>query len=384
MRDLTRHYRPDTWDSIVGQSVLVKTLQKEIETNTVGQAYLFSGGHGTGKTTTARVFANALNAQIIELDAASNNGVENIRDLRNDVLYQPADGKSLKVYIIDEFHMVTTAGQNAFLKVLEEPPPHVIFILATTDPQKILPTILSRVQRFELKRISEEDIINRLVYIADCEKIQYEKDALEYIARSVNGSMRDAIKLLQKCSSIDEIITRKTVIDALGSVDPARLKTLIDFILSKNISNTVNYFNKLVSDGVDIKVLFGDMISYLTEEMRKRVINQDPNIEAELELASELADFLSSARNTTQLKVLAELKLIQLCSKSVSVDSEIVTDLTSSLPSIPVSIDQSKIDNLSAEIKPEIVQKIKEDLEASFKDKFDILFMQIDSLKYRR
>ncbi len=384
MRDLTRQYRPDIWDSIVGQSVLVKTLQKEIETNTVGQAYLFSGGHGTGKTTTARVFANALNAQIIELDAASNNGVESIRELRNDVLYQPADGKSLKVYIIDEFHMVTTAGQNAFLKVLEEPPPHVIFILATTDPQKILPTIMSRVQRFELKRISEEDIINRLVYIADCEKIQYENDALEYIARTVNGSMRDAIKLLQKCASIDEIITRKTVIDALGSVDPARLKTLVDFILSKNISNTVNYFNKLVSDGVDIKVLFGDMISYLTEEMRKRVINQDPNIGAELDLAGKLADFLSSARNTTQLKVLAELKLIQLCSESVSVDSEIVTDLTSSLPSIPVSIDQSKIDNLSAEIKPEIVQKIKEDLEASFKDKFDILFMQIDSLKYRR
>lgn len=384
MRDLTRQYRPDIWDSIVGQSVLVKTLQKEIETNTVGQAYLFSGGHGTGKTTTARVFANALNAQIIELDAASNNGVESIRELRNDVLYQPADGKSLKVYIIDEFHMVTTAGQNAFLKVLEEPPPHVIFILATTDPQKILPTILSRVQRFELKRISEEDIINRLVYIADCEKIQYENDALEYIARTVNGSMRDAIKLLQKCASIDEIITRKTVIDALGSVDPARLKTLVDFILSKNISNTVNYFNKLVSDGVDIKVLFGDMISYLTEEMRKRVINQDPNIGAELDLAGKLADFLSSARNTTQLKVLAELKLIQLCSESVSVDSEIVTDLTSSLPSIPVSVDQSKIDTLSAEIKPEIVQKIKEDLEASFKDKFDILFMQIDSLKYRR
>lgn len=384
MRDLTKQYRPDVWDSIVGQSVLVKTLQKEIETNTVGQAYLFSGGHGTGKTTTARVFANALNAQIIELDAASNNGVENIRELRNDVLYQPADGKSLKVYIIDEFHMVTTAGQNAFLKVLEEPPPHVIFILATTDPQKILPTILSRVQRFELKRISEEDIINRLVYIADCEKIQYENDALEYIARTVNGSMRDAIKLLQKCSSIDEIITRKTVIDALGSVDPARLKTLIDFILSKNISNTVTYFNKLVSDGVDIKVLFGDMISYLTEEMRKRVIDQDPNIGAELDLASKLADFLSSARNTTQLKVLAELKLIQLCSESVSVDSEIVTDLTSSLPSIPVSVDQSKIDTLSAEINPEIVQKIKEDLEASFKDKFDVLFMQIDSLKYRR
>jgi DNA polymerase-3 subunit gamma/tau len=384
MRDLTRQYRPDIWDSIVGQSVLVKTLQKEIETNTVGQAYLFSGGHGTGKTTTARVFANALNAQIIELDAASNNGVESIRELRNDVLYQPADGKSLKVYIIDEFHMVTTAGQNAFLKVLEEPPAHVIFILATTDPQKILPTIMSRVQRFELKRISEEDIINRLVYIADREKIQYENDALEYIARSVNGGMRDAIKLLQKCSSIDEIITRKTVIDALGSVDPARLKTLVDFILSKNISNTVNYFNKLVSDGVDIKVLFGDMISYLTEEMRKRVINQDPNIGAELDLASKLADFLSSARNTTQLKVLAELKLIQLCSKSVSVDSEIVTDQTSSLPSIPVSVDQSKIDTLSAEIKPETVQKIKEDLEASFKDKFDILFMQIDSLKYKR
>ena len=387
MRDLTRQYRPGAWDEIVGQEVLVKTLQKEIETGAVGQAYLFSGPRVTGKTTTARVFASVINAQVIELDGASNNGVENIWDLRNDVLYQPTDGKSKKIYIIDEVHMMTTAAQNAFLKVLEEPPAHVIFVLATTDPQKILPTIMSRVQRFELTRIAEADIISRLEFIAEREGITIDGvETLEYIAKSVDGGMRDAIKLLQKCSSLDDAISKKTVIDALGSVDPARIKSLVSFILAKDATNTVKYFNRLVSDGVDIRILFGDVVSYLTDEMRSRVVNQDYDIGAELELASKLSDFLGTTRNTTQLKVLAELKIIQLCcnlegattgrmsDNTVNVSSEPKTQASVETVTVPVQVEASE----------ELMKQLKEELESGFRDKFDIIFMQLDNLKYKR
>jgi DNA polymerase III subunit gamma/tau len=358
-----------------------------IMTDNLTGLYLTNDCIVTHNTTTARVFASVINAQVIELDGASHNGVEHIRDLRNDVLYQPTDGKSKKLYIIDECHMMTTAAQNAFLKVLEEPPAHVIFVLATTDPQKILPTIMSRVQRFELTRIAEADIISRLNFIAEREGITIDGvDTLEYIAKSVDGGMRDAIKLLQKCSSLDEVITKKTVIDALGSVDPARIKSLVSFILSKDVTNTVKYFNRLVSDGVDIRILFGDIVSYLTEEMRSRVVNQDYDIGAELELASKLADFLGTTRNTTQLKVLAELKLIQLCcnlegastgstgAREENVSSETQTQASVENVTVPVQVEASE----------ELMKQVKEELEAGFRDKFDIIFMQLDNLKYKR
>lgn len=313
MKDLTRIYRPKEWDSIVGQEALVKTLQTEIKNDDVGQAYLFCGPRGTGKTTTARVFANHLNAQIIELDAASNNGVDHIRDLRQDVTYLPADGASKKVYIIDEVHMLSASAQNAFLKVLEEPPAHVIFILATTDPQKILSTIISRVQRFDLKRIAEQDIINRLDYIAKQEQISIEPDALKYIAKSVDGGMRDAIKLMQKCCSLDDTVTVQTVITALGSVDVKHIQTVVDDILRKDIKSLLVYFNDLVAQGIDIKIFLSDTVQYLANTMSDKIINNDKKISAYFEIADGLLSLLYSMRNITQLKTLTELKFISLC-----------------------------------------------------------------------
>lgn len=382
MRDLTRSYRPGTWDEIVGQEVLIKTLQKEIETKNIGQAYLFSGIRGTGKTTSARVFGNAINAQIIELDAASNGGVDHIRDLKNDVMYQPTDGKTRKMYIIDEVHQLSTSAQNAFLKVLEEPPAHVIFVLATTDPQKILPTIISRVQRFELKRITEADIVSRLKYIAEREDIQVDVKALEYIAKSSDGGMRDAIKLLQKCSSLDDTITVFTVIDALGSVDPARIQTMIQYLLNKDVKNTVAYFNELVADGVDTRILLADIVTKLTSDMKEKVVAGDYTITNELELASALSEFSSSLRNATQIKVLTELQLIKICCTARSTQTTPETVITPTPdPKIPTT---GAGVGVITPTSSEIVSQIKSELESDLQSKFEAVFMQLDALRFNR
>lgn len=314
MRDLTRQYRPKDWDSIVGQDAVVKILKNEIKSGSVGHVYLFCGPRGTGKTTTGRVFASYLNAQVIELDAASNNGVENIRDLRNDVLFLPSDGAKYKVYIIDEIQMVTTAGFNAFLKTLEEPPAHVIFILATTDPQKLPNTILSRCQRFDLKRITVDDIVKRLEFICKQESIKVEdSEALQYIARQVDGGMRDAIKLLQKCTSLDEVITIQTVVDALGSVNEKHLEAMKQFLLAKDLKNVIKYFNQLVLEGIDIKIFISDLVEYLKDGMTNDIVKENYNIVERMFLVEKFLELLANLRNATQVKTVTEIMLIKIC-----------------------------------------------------------------------
>lgn len=318
MRDLTKKYRPNDWLMIVGQDALVKTLKSEIETDEIQHAYLFCGPRGTGKTTTARVFSKNIDATVIEMDAASNSGVDNIRDLRQDVQFLPTDGKKYKVYIIDEVHMLSTSAQAGFLKVLEEPPAHVIFILATTDPQKLSLPVLSRCQRFNLNRIANDDIIKNVSYIATEENIKIEYDALEYIAKSVDGGMRDAIKLLQKCSSLDETITVQTVVDALGSVNVSHLEKVTNLLLAKDIKETLIYFRDLISNGVDIKIFLADMVQYLTDLMSNSIINDNYDISEYMQLLDSLIELLYGLRNSTQLKVLSEIKFIKMCSSNTN------------------------------------------------------------------
>lgn len=304
----------------------------------------------------------------------------------------------MKVWV--KCHMLSTAAQNAFLKVLEEPPAHVIFVLATTDPQKILPTIISRVQRFELKRITVHDIYARLAYICETEGIELDDDAqetLEYIARSVDGGMRDAIKLLQKCSSLDEVITRKTVIDALGSVDPKTVETVTTLLLNSDAQGVLNYFNELVSGGVDIRILLTDIIEYLTESMKESLIQKDYNIGRKMDIATELTEFLATLRNATQLKILTELKFMRMCTAGFPKVDPVVISGGIPIPpiqpilSIPVQplvtekvlnvdpqvvIDPNDVAAMAKALELKMDQKIKEQL--------DVVYMQIDAIRFKK
>lgn len=370
MRDLATSYRPDNWDEIVGQDVLVKTLQKEIQTDTVSHAYLFCGPRGTGKTTTAKVFAIEVNGQVIEMDAASNNGVESIRELRQDVMFLPVDNKTYKVYIIDEVHMLSTGAFNALLKTLEEPPQHIIFVLATTDPQKLPITITSRCERFDLKRITQEDIIKRLDFIAKRENIAVEYEALEYIAKVVDGGMRDAIKLMQKCSSLAEIITPQTVVDALGSVNIEHLDKMTTLLMSKDAKDVLTYFNNLVKEGTDVKIFLADLVQYLTDNMVSKVSENDYDIDEYMNLADELVSLLYNLRNMTQIKTLTELKLLKICNIKKETAQTKTVELGTSI-------------QVQGDVDVEALKRIMDKLTAHDK-RFVSNEMEIDMLKARR
>ena len=218
---LYRTYRPNKFSEVVGQEHIVKTLKNSIKNNKIAHAYLFAGPRGTGKTTIAKIFAKAINCSgyinepcdecescisiakgtnpdVLELDAASNNGVDEIRNIINEVTYPPTVSK-YKVYIIDEVHMLTVQAFNALLKTLEEPPEHVVFILATTDPQKIIPTVLSRCQRFNFSKLTKFQIVDKMKEVLDKENLAYEEEALKEIATLADGGMRDALSLLEQC-----------------------------------------------------------------------------------------------------------------------------------------------------------------------------------------
>ena len=271
---LYRKHRPQTFDEIVGQRAVVTALKNQVKYGQIGHAYLFCGTRGTGKTSTAKVFARAVNClhpvdgnpcnecelcregetgfNVIEIDAASNNGVDNIRDLREEVQYTPSQGK-YKVYIIDEVHMLSTAAFNALLKTLEEPPEHAIFILATTDPQKVLPTIVSRCQRYDFRRITTEDIFAQLRRVSDAEGIQAEDAALSYIAGLSDGAMRDALSILDQCHAyyIDRPITLADVEEVLGAVDERIFAEMTEALIRKDVAALLDGVGKVFDTGRD-------------------------------------------------------------------------------------------------------------------------------------
>ncbi|MDR2648301.1 MAG: DNA polymerase III subunit gamma/tau [Clostridiales bacterium] len=289
---LYRKLRPRNFSEVLGQQAIVRTLRNQLSAGRVSHAYLFCGTRGTGKTSVAKIFARAVNClalrdgepcgvcrvckdileyrsmNVVEIDAASNNGVDNIRDIREEVKYPPTEGK-YRVYIIDEVHMLSTGAFNALLKTLEEPPEHIIFILATTDPQKLPATILSRCQRYDFRRIGAMDQAASMRAFIDSEGLDATDEALRYIADISDGAMRDALSLLDQCISFyaDEQITLKKVLALTGAVDPSKFFEFTGYALSGDSASAVEMIQRLVMDGRDISQFVTDMIQHFRNLM---------------------------------------------------------------------------------------------------------------------
>ena len=294
---LYRKYRPDNFDDVIGQKYVVEILKNSIKEGRIAHAYLFSGPRGTGKTSMARILAKSLNCldnkegkacekcnncisflsnpDIIEIDAASNNGVEEIRELINNVKIMPSSLK-YKVYIIDEVHMLSQSAFNALLLTLEEPPEHVIFILATTNIESVPITILSRCQKFDFRRIDDDDIVNRLKFICEKENISYEEDGLREIAILSDGGLRDALSILDQISKNGEVITLELVSQEVGSISNKKIDDLIKSIDKKDLENFNKIFDEFYNNNLNYKVIIKKLI-YSLSDISIKILNDESN-----------------------------------------------------------------------------------------------------------
>ncbi len=327
-------YRPREFSELCEQESIVNILQYQIDEDCPKNAYLFTGPAGCGKTTSARILANALNkgkGMPIEKDAARHNGVDKIRTIIDEAGFQSLDSK-YKIFIIDEAHMITTEGWNAMLKILEEPPKNTIFIFCTTDPQKIIPTVLSRVQRFDFQRITLKTIIQRLKYILEQENLKdYDEEAIEFIARMANGGMRDAISLLEKCIDYQPTITVDSVIEALGYIDYDVLSDIVLALKNKEAGTVIEIIEKLYMSGVEIKFLVKQLLSFVLDLCTYSNLKNfnfinvpsafkdkmdyltDNCSSAPVELLKELIQLDGSLRYETNPKLLVESTMVVLC-----------------------------------------------------------------------
>ena len=364
---LYRKYRPYTFDDVVGQEHIVRTLKNQISSHRVAHAYLFSGSRGTGKTSIAKIFARAVNCEtpvngsacgqcetcqkvndssamnIIEIDAASHNGVDNIREINEEVKYTPAVGK-YKVYIIDEVHMLSVGAFNALLKTLEEPPAHVIFILATTDPQKIPVTILSRCQRFDFKRITADEIEATLKGYMEKEQIDIEEKALSYIARLADGGMRDALSILEQSISFyfGETITLDKVLYLVGAVDTSLLFNMVSAIAKQDASQMLSLCEEVNRQGRSIRQFASDLLEhcrnllvakttkggsdvldYSSEHVEKlRQQSEEISSNELMRYIKHLAKLEYELRTAISPRILLEVALLKLCEVQMDDSSE--------------------------------------------------------------
>lgn len=368
---LYRKFRPDNYEDVKGQEHITRTLANQVINNRIGHAYLFCGTRGTGKTTVAKIFARAVNCEhpvngnpcneceackaimagnsmnVIEMDAASNNGVDSIREIVEEVQYRPPTGK-YKVYIIDEVHMLSISAFNALLKTLEEPPEYVIFILATTEPHKIPVTILSRCQRYDFKHIALDTIQARLKELADKENMDIEDKAIRYIAKCGDGSMRDALSLLDECQAfaVGEALTYDKTLEILGAVDTEIFSKMLRSILKKdtlevmgNVEEMVNYGRDLAQFVVDFTWYLRNLLLMKTSKDASEIIDMSSErMEALKEEAQMieipvvmryiriLSELTNQIRYATQKRVLIEIALIKLMQPEMEKDLESLTN----------------------------------------------------------
>lgn len=345
---LYRKYRPMTFDDVVGQDSIVTTLRNSIINKTFSHAYMFFGPRGTGKTTISKIFARSINCEepvngctcgkcskclhsfekecvdIIEIDAASNNGVDEIRELKNKISLVPAELK-YKVYIIDEVHMLSIGAFNALLKTLEEPPEHAIFILATTDPQKVPETIISRCQCFSFKRISENAIVDRMKFITENENISIEESVLHDIAKFSDGGMRDALGLLDKLSSYtDKKITSDSFAELNGTITKSDLEKFVDDIFSNNIGEILTYIVDINNSGKNLIQVIIQLLEYLQETLFSYYVSSvglKYPVEKIISLANVINDKLFDIKKSSNPRIYIEMLLIDFCEKNKKINS---------------------------------------------------------------
>ena len=356
---LYRKFRPQTFEEMVGQEHITRTLRNQIMANRVGHAYLFNGGRGTGKTTSAKVLARAINClnpkdgepcneceickaalngsltDIVEMDAASNNSVEDIRSIREEVNFLPTKAK-YRVYIIDEVHMLSQGAFNALLKTLEEPPEHVKFILATTEPQKLPATILSRCQRFDFKRISNEDIIKRLEIVCKESNIEITKQALNIIASLAEGAMRDALSILERCVQDGENnIDEDKIKELVGIPKITHIHSITEAIIKYNIDEAMESITKVLDEGKDLNNLLWEVIKYIkdilmvktgqkltiyneTDFENLKKLADEVSKERAISLINELSKLENDMKSSTQRLIVFEAGIIRLCDKELA------------------------------------------------------------------
>ena len=332
---LYRKYRPHDFDSLVGQEYTKKLLKNSVINNKFAHAYIFTGPRGTGKTSSAKIFAKAINClhsvdgnpcnkcqncvnfdsspDIIELDAASNNGVDDIREIINNVRLAPSSMK-IKVYIIDEFHMLSTSAFNALLLTLEEPPKDVVFILATTDIQSVPITVLSRCQRFDFKPISLQDIENRLKFVCTEEKLHVTDDAIKEIAMMSNGGLRDALSILDQVAGNGEEIDVQNVIANFGGISNKKINQLLNYYENNNVAELIDYINEIKNDGIDIKVLIDKIITRIKSiliDIKLDKYQGNLNFDNLYSLVFELNKLLTGERNGANYYDLLEIVFLK-------------------------------------------------------------------------
>jgi len=354
MTVLYRKYRPQTFQEIIGQAHIAQTLTNAIAGNSISHAYLFCGPRGSGKTTIARVFAKAISCEnrkegqfepcnecsscleigrgnamdLVEIDAASHRGIDDIRELRDGIKFSPVKAK-YKIFIIDECHQLSKDAANALLKTLEEPPAHAVFILATTEIHKMIPTIISRCQRFDFKRLQTPEIIKKLEYISDKEGIKFEKSALSLIALNARGSFRDAESLLDECLSFSGKTTQirtEDVENLLGIIEIGHISKFIDLILAKNTKDAVLFINSMVDGGVDLQEFTRELVYYLRQALLSKI---NPDF-----LKPEISGFSQEelSKMSTQTANLKEKDIQFMLEKFIDAENKIKYSSISQLP----------------------------------------------------